>query len=105
MPKGTKVLGPFEIRRHFSLTLDKALAEGIEAWMRDNQFDNGPEAIRALLRMALAASPAEGMIEAAKFKAWNEVRRFSMSRVAAAHEEIAAQMRDQLSLMVGGNSQ
>lgn len=101
MAKGRKVLGPHEIRRHFTITLDPQLAEMVGTWMAENNFDNGPEAIRALCRMAIAASPAEGLIEAMKMKAWNEVRHFSLSRVATAHEEIAAQMRDQLNMMVG----
>lgn len=90
------------VRRHFTVTLDSNLADAIESWMRDNQFDNGPEAIRALCRMALAATPAEGMLDAMKVKAWNEVRRFSMSRVAAAHDEIADQIREQLRMSVEG---
>ena len=102
MGRGRKPIGSPEVRRHFTLTLDPYLAQGVSAWMRDNSFDNGPEAIRALLRIAIAASPEEGMIEAMKTKAWNEVRRFSLTRVSAAHDEIAAQMRDQLSMMVGG---
>jgi len=91
-------------RRHFSCTLDPTLAQAVHNYMTEQGMDNLSEAVRSLCRIALASTPEDGAIEAARIRAWNEVRNFSMSRLAIAHAEIAAVLREQHGLATLGSS-
>lgn len=62
------------IRRSFTLSLDAELAEGLAMYMGEHSFPNQNEAVRAILRQYLAATPMDGALRAASQSAYNETR-------------------------------
>lgn len=61
-------------------------------WMNSEGFTNRAEAARALLRIALAATPALGALQAQRIRAYNEVRSWAMARLGVALSEMKVLM-------------
>lgn len=76
-------------RRHFTLTLEPDLAAEVANFSTSNGFTSESQAVNHLVRMAVAASPEQGALSADRARAFNEVRIWTMTRVAQALREIA----------------
>lgn len=78
---------PRGIRRSFTISLTVELAQAVHQFMAAEGFSNPNEACRALLLIALASTPTEGAMEAARQRAFNEVRVWFMGEMMKFFEE------------------
>lgn len=70
-----------------AVNLDLELSQAFWSWMQGEGYTNRAEAARALLRIALAATPSIGAEHAARIRAWGETRNWLMARVSTALAE------------------
>lgn len=84
------------IRRSFTLSLDTELAEGLALFMGENNFPNQNEAIRAILRQYLAATPMDGALQSAATAAFNETRAWIHRELAKFLHERAGDLQQAL---------
>jgi hypothetical protein len=86
------------LRNLRQLKLDPELALQLQSWMDAENIssDNYSEAIRSLMRIAMAATPQEGALYAARLRAYNEVRLWTLKRVAHATGDILRELRASL---------
>jgi len=93
-----------KIPRRFTLTIDPALARRAENWRREMGIGTMAEAVRALMRVALASMPADGLIEARQIEAFNQVRHWSQTRLAQTLREMADQLSEAAGIGTLGGS-
>lgn len=75
-------------RRHFTLTLEPDLAGQVQQFMQAHGFTSESLAVNALLRMALAATPEDGIVSGDRARAFNEVRHWTITQVNNALKDI-----------------
>jgi hypothetical protein len=74
--------------KNLQINLDPELAGMFTEWMFTEGFTNRAEAARALIRIALAATPSLGAEQATRLRAYNEVRNWAMARLGNALSEM-----------------
>jgi len=67
--------------RSFNLTLDPDVNAAVEQYQRDAGIDSKQIAVRELILTALASTPLEGQIVAAKNRAFFETRAWVHARI------------------------
>lgn len=91
MPPGRKQT---RARRAFTLTLDEDLAEMVENVQQIEGFDTPAGAVRHLLRASQAATPEDGLMRSIRLRAYEEVKRVTLTRVTEALHQLCREMED-----------
>ena len=80
------------LARKLTMTLDRDLVAPIEALMEAEQMDSPAEAIRQLIRRGMSAAPVTAAEQAAKYRAFNETRRWAYARLNQCLKEMSREL-------------
>jgi len=80
--------------RSFTLTLDADLNNAVNQYMRDQGIEGKAAAVRELLLTALASTPIDGQIVAAKNRAYYYSRHWLTSRMSQFLAELAREVKE-----------
>lgn len=82
--------------RRLMVVLDRDLDDAFARWMVAENITSQSEALRSLMRIALAATPIEGSMYAARLRAFNEIRTWTLGRVMGSLAEIGQEVRQSI---------
>lgn len=85
--------------RAFTLTLDEELAEFVDSVRRAEGMESSAAATRHLLRSLQGATPEDGLMRSVRLRAYEEVKRVTLTRVTESLHQLCAEMEEAARLL------
>lgn len=76
----------------FWVVMEPDIQAAFAAYSISNEYPNNSQAVNALIRIALAAVPEMGAIQAERIRAGNDVRKWAYERLGAFFRELKEQI-------------